>query len=299
MTMKMKMRLQALALVLAAALALQACTSAQRADQATDVAEEGVKLTKILPGFYDEYYTSAIRADSVTLELVRQEPGISTARLRNQLREANTDLQQIGGLLRGMKEHVALLQVYFQTIGKLTDDDVGKNFGSATTDLVEGLAAVRAELPDQNALGISVEKAGKPVGNFVVVALKNKALREELEAHGATIDAELAVQEAVLKALGESMASNQEAWVTAGLETPLFESYESKKQKLPRRWIDNRIEFLTQPEKIAIAEKAEEAMKALRMAWRELAGGGPEESTLIRLQNRIDATEKLVGALAA
>ncbi len=291
-------RFQGVAFVLAVAVALQACTTAQRVHEGSEVAKEGEELTKILPGFYDAYYKSAIRADSVTLELIRREPGISTTKLRDQLQEANADLQQTEALLRGMKEHVVLLQEYFQTIGKLTDDDVGEDLGAATRDLIVGMGAVRDALPERNSMDISVEKAGKPTGNFVVVALKSKALRKELEAHGAAIDAELALQESVLKALGQSMARNQEAWVIAGLETPLFESYESNKQKLPPGWIDNRIEYLTQPAKIATAMKAEEAMAELRIAWRELAGGGPEKSTLIRLQNRIDATQKLVAALA-
>ena len=296
--MRQSARFQLGALVLAAALLLQACASAQRVNQASDVAREGVELTTVLPGFYDAYYRSAIRADSVTLELVRRGGGMPPEMLREQLEQSNTDLLQTAALLQGMKEHVALLREYFQTIGKLTDRNVGEDLGSATNDLVDGMAAVRAELPDRNALDIPLDKAAKPAGNFVVVALKSRALREELEAHGAAIDAELAAQETVLRALAESMASNQEAWVTAGLKAPLFESYESTKGALPEGWVNRRVEFLTQPAKIETAMQAEKAMAELRLAWRQLAGGGPEATTLIRLQNRIDATQQLVAALA-
>lgn len=298
LTMQKIVRFQALVLVLVTVLVLQACSTAQRVHQGSEVAKEGMELTKILPAFYDEYYKSAIRADSVTLQLVRQEPGITAARLREQLQEANTDLLQTGKLVEEMKDHARLLHDYFVAILDLTDDEVGEDFGESTKDLIQGMEAVREELPDGGEFGFSAEKAGKPSGNFVVVALKSKALKKELETHGAAIEAELDVQEAVLDAIGESMTSNHEAWVSAGLEAPLFETYESKKQTLSRSWIDSRVELLTQPDEIAITEEAKDALKELRLAWRELAGGGPKRSTMYRLRDRVDATGKLVGALA-
>ena len=235
--MKKIVRLQALVLVLVSALVLQACSTAQRVHQGSEVAKEGIELTKILPAFYDEYYKSAIRADSVTLQLIRQEPGITAARLREQLQEANTDLLQTGKLVEEMKEHARLLQEYFVAILELTDDEVGEDFGDSTKDLIAGMESVREELPDGGDFNSSAKKSGKPAGNFVVAALKSKALKRELEAHGAAIEAELGVQETVLNTIGESMTSNHEAWVLAGLEIPLFETYESKTQKLPRSWI--------------------------------------------------------------
>jgi len=296
--MKKIVRYWVLVLVLLTVLVLQACSTAQRVHQGSEVAKEGIELTKILPAFYDEYYRSAIRADSVTLQLVRQEPGITAARLRQQLKEANTDLLQTGKLVEEMKEHARLLQDYFVAILELTDHEVGEGFGESTKDLIEGMEAVREELPDGGKFDFSAEKAGKPTGNFIVVALKSKALEKELEAHGAAIEAELSVQETVLDTIGESMTSNHDAWVSAGLETPLFETYESKKQRLSRSWIDDRVELLTQPDEIAITEEAMDAIRELRLAWRELAGGGPERSTMMRLRNRVDATGKMIEALA-
>ncbi len=296
--MKKYFRLRAILFVLVTVLVVQACTTAQRVHQGSEVAEEGIELTRILPAFYDAYYTSAIRADSVTLQLVRQEPGITTTSLRNRLNEANTDLLQTGKLIGEMKDHAGLLREYFEAIQALTDDEVGEDFGSSTKQLIEGMEAVREELPDRVGSDFAAKKAGEPTGNFVVVALKNKALQRELELHGATIERELELQETLLDTIGESMTSNHEAWVSAGLEIPLFESYESKKQKLSRSWIDNRVELLTQPDDVAITEDAKDAMKGLRLAWRELAGGGPRKSTMVRLRDRVDATEKLVGTLA-
>ena len=297
--MQLTLRSKVAAVGLTVAFLLQACTSAQRVDDATEFARAGVELSGTLPDLYDLYYTTAIKADSVTLEFERQEPNAMPAMLRSRLKEANTDMQQIGALIRGMKEHVTLLQEYFEAIQLLTDEEVGGGVGAATPDIVKGLTVVRSRLPARHSLGAPVGKAATPAGNFVVVALKNKALKEELETHGATIEAELGVREAVIRALGESMAQNQEAYSIMALENPMFESYESKRTKLPRRWIDNRIEFLTQPEKIETAKKAEEAMAALRKAWRELAGGGPAESTLVRLKNRVEATKTLIEKLQA
>lgn len=298
MTMKKIALFQTVVLVVATVWGLSACTTAQRVNQGSVVATRGVQLTEILPVFYDAYYRLAIRADSVVLQFGRQQPGVSADTLRKRLQDSNTALRETGKLVTGMKDHVALLRKYFVAIRNLTDEGLGKNVGASTQQLIEGMVSVREAFSGKDLVAAPVERAGKQAGNFVVVGLKSEALQKELEAHGTTIDAELDLQEMVLGELGESMAGNQQLWVSAGLEAPLLDNYANKRQKLSWRWIDNRIELLTQPEDFAITTTARDAMADLRKAWSELASGGPEQSTLIRLQNRINATRQLLEALA-
>lgn len=290
------LRFRGLALALLTALLLQACTTAQQVHEGSDVAKEGIELTKILPDYYDAYFESVIRADSVTLALIRR--GLLPDELGPELEKSNTQLEQTGKFIDEIKDHLALLQGYFEAIGDLTDAEVGEGLGASTADLIDGMAAARKEIVKADPMNISVRKAGKPSGNFAVVRLKSKALQKELEAHGAAIEAELELQETLLSAVGESMANDYSAWVIAGLRDPLFESYESKTPALPRDWVEQRIQYLTRPEKVAITTVAKDAMIDLLMAWRELADGRPETSTMMRLRNRVDATGKLVEAIA-
>lgn len=296
---KLTVRRRYVGLLLIAAFGLSACESAQRINQADKFAKAGVVFTENLPGFYDEYYRLAIKADSVTLAQTREEPGLTRAQLGGRLNEANEDLKRTSAILGGLKEHATLLKQYFTAIKELTDESVGAGAGEATAALADRLEAARAEFGKGEPFGVPVPEIAGAVGNFVVVSLKNRALKRELDERGATIDAELAVQEAILKKLGRNMIAHHEAWVIVTLENPTFADYQNSKKALPKRWYYKRLRYLTGEEAIDSATAAGEAMKEMRKAWRELAGGGPEGSTVDRLIGHINATIVLIEALKA
>jgi hypothetical protein len=285
--------------LLIAALALSSCAGAQRVDNANQFANEGVKFTQTLPAFYDEYFKLAINADSAALVTARELSGAAPERLQNELQKADDDLKRTGALVRGLTEHASLLGSYFAEIQRLTGEDVGQGVGSATAALVGEIGRVRSDFGRGSPLGVPVEKVAQPVGNFVVVALKNKALKRELEEHGETIDRELAVQEAILNKLGQSMVSDSAAWTSGALINPVYEQYRDKSKPLGTGWYRKRERYLTNSSAIGSAQQAEQAMKALRVAWQELAGGGPEGSTVTRLMGHVDATIAMINALKA
>ncbi len=294
-----KIRQRNAAFLLIAAFALSSCAGAQRVDNASDVAKQGVKFTQTLPAFYDEYFRLAINADSATLITARELSGGAPGKLQDQLEKADEDLKRTGALVRGLTEHAYLLRNYFAEIQRLTGEDVGQGVGAATAALVGEIGRVRSDFGRQSPLGVPVAKVAQPVGNFVVVELKNKALKRELEDHGETIDRELAVQEAILNKLGRSMVSDSEAWMTGALINPVYEQYRDKSKPLGLGWYRKRERYLTNVSALESAQQAEQAMKALRVAWRELAGGGPEGSTVVRLIGHVDATIAMVSALKA
>ena len=292
------MRQQNAVLLVLAALAVSSCAGAQRVDHANEFATEGVKLAKTLPAFYDEYFKLAINADSATLLAAREQPGVTSERLQQELRKADEDLKRTGALIGGLKEHANLLRNYFAEVRKLTREDVGQGVGKATANLVERIEKVRGDL-GRDPFGVQVGDVAKPVGNFVVVALKNQALKRELEDHGETIDRELAVQEAILNKLGRSMISNSEAWMTGALINPVYEQFRDKTKSVGTGWYRKRETYLTDTSAIKSAQQAEQAMIELRVAWRELAGGGPQGSTVERLIGHVEATIAMISALNA
>lgn len=285
--------------LLIAALVLSSCASGQRIGYANQFAEEGVKFTQTLPAFYNEYFRLAINADSATLVAARDLSGAAPERLQNELKKADDDLKRTGALVKGLTEHAGLLRSYFAEIQRLTSEDVGQGVGAATAALVGEIGRVRSDFGQGSPLGVPVGEVAQPVGNFVVVALKSKALKRELEDHGETIDRELAVQEAILNKLGRSMVSNSEAWMTGALINPVYEQYRDESKSLGMGWYRKRERYLTNSSAIESAQQAEQAMKALRVAWRELAGGGPEGSTVMRLIGHVDATIAMINALNA
>jgi hypothetical protein len=78
---------------------------------------------------------------------------------------------------------------------------------------------------------------------------------------------------------------------------PVYEQYRDKKEPLGWRWYKKRRTYLTAKQVIESAQQAEEAMKEMRKAWRELALGGPDGSTVARLVRHVQATIALVDAL--
>jgi hypothetical protein len=285
------------AFLLIATFVLSSCAGAQRIDYAAQFANQGVKFTQTLPHFYEEYYRLAIDADSATLVTTRGEPGITSKQLSERLRQADEDLERKSALIRSLKEHAVLLGEYFQEIQKLTDEDVGSGVGESTAALVNGIVMASGDLAAEIPFGVPVDKIARPAGNFVVVSLKNHALKRELEDHGETIDRELAVQEAILNKLGRNMARDSEAWTTVAFVNPVYEQYRDKKEPLGWRWYKKRRTYLTAKQVIESAQQAEEAMKEMRKAWRELALGGPDGSTVARLVRHVQATIALVDAL--
>ena len=285
--------------LLIAAFVLSSCAGAQRVDYAAQFANQGVTFTQTLPLFYDEYYRLAIDADSATLVSTRDEPGITAKKLSERLRQADEDLERTGAIIRGLKEHAGLLQQYFRAIQRLTDENVGSGVGESTATLVNGIIMARGDLGRERPFGVPVEKIAQPAGNFVVVSLKNRALKRELDDHGETIDRELAVQEAILNKLGRNMASHSEAWTTVAFVNPVYKQFRDKKKPVARGWYGKRRKYLTEKSVVESAQQAEAAMKEMRKAWHELAGGGPDASTVARLIRHVEATIALVNALKA
>lgn len=292
------MRQRTAVLLVFAALAVSSCAGAQRVDYASEFATEGVKLATTLPGFYDQYFKLAINADSATLLTRREQPSVTPERLQQDLSNADADLKRTGALVGGLKEHATLLGNYFAEIRKLTDGNVGEGTGTATADLVERIEKVRGDF-GRDPFGIPVDQVAKPVGDFVVVALKNQALKRELQDHGETIDRELAVQEVILSKLGQSMIGNSEAWMTGALINPVYEQFRDKSKSVGTGWYKKRETYLTDTSAIKSAQQAELAMNELRIAWRELAGGGPQGSTVERLIGHVEATIAMINALNA
>jgi hypothetical protein len=83
------------------------------------------------------------------------------------------------------------------------------------------------------------------------------------------------------------------------LINPVYEQYRDKSKPLGTGWYRKRERYLTNSSAIESAQQAEQAMKALRVAWQELAGGGPEGSTVTRLMGHVDATIAMINALKA
>jgi len=286
-------------LLLIAVFGLSACTGARRVNDAAAFANEGVAFTGTLPRLYDEYYGLAIDADSATLTITREEPGITSKMLSERLRQADADLQRTSAIVRGLKEHALLLRAYFVEIQKLTDERVGSDVGASTAALVTGITMVRSDLATLIPFGVPVDQIAKPAGTFGVISLKNRALKRELDEHGETIDRELAVQEAILSKIGRNMASHSEAWTTVALVNPVYEQFRDTNKTLGMGWYRDRRKYLTEKPVIESAQVAEAAMKEMRKAWRELAEGGPDQATLALLIRRVQATITLVDALKA
>ncbi len=287
-------RAGALGFLVAAVVLLGGCETARETGEAERFAAAGQELTGTLPDLYDEYFAAAVIADSAVLERTRARQDRGREDLRRSLADSDDDFRETLALLAALKTHAALLEDYFVALRELAAGGAG--VGEATADVVRNLKAVRLDVADRRFLGVSVASAAEGAGSFTVARLKNRALDEELEAHGQAIDAELAVQEALVAAIVRNLKAHREAQVVAE-RNRLYTEFETRERSLPRSWSDDRVLYLARSIDMTAAEAATAAMANLRSAWRELAAGGADEATIDRLIRNVKAAQSFVRRL--
>lgn len=283
------------AIVLVTAL-LPACTSTARVGQFREFADVGVAYVDAADAFLEEAGDAAIDADSHVLMVARERLTDSAERAKD-LVESNRLLGERLGLLSDLRLHGHLLRAYFLALAALAESDSPTEIGAATAEIVTSLGAL-----DE---GIRRAKVGdREVGDFsgavveiAVAGFRRAALERELEAHASTIERELDLQQAAMRAIGEQLRTDLEV-VLAGLETTEIVRPFRGNRQLPRRWATSRREILKAAVSVESADAAADAATELKASFVKLVEDRLGISDLQSLIGDIDRVLELIDSVA-
>jgi len=283
------------AIVLATAL-LPACTSTARVGQFREFADVGVAYVDAADAFLEEAGDAAIDADSHVLMVARERLPDSAERAKD-LVESNRLLSERLGLLTDLRLHGHLLRAYFLALAALAESDSPTEIGAATAEIVTSLGALDEEIRRARVGDREVGDFSGAVVEIAVAGFRRAALERELEAHAPTIERELDLQQAAMRAIGEQLRTDLEV-VLAGLETTEIVRPFRGTRQLPRRWATSRREILKAAVSVESADAAADAATELKASFVKLVEDRLGISDLQSLIGDIDRVLELIDSVA-
>ena len=283
------------AIVLATAL-LPACTSTARVGQFREFADVGVAYVDAADAFLEEAGDAAIDADSHVLMVARERLPDSAERAKD-LVESNRLLSERLGLLTDLRLHGHLLRAYFLALAALAESDSPTEIGAATAEIVTSLGALDEEIRRARVGDREVGDFSGAVVEIAVAGFRRAALERELEAHASTIERELDLQQAAMRAIGEQLRTDLEV-VLAGLETTEIVRPFRGTRQLPRRWATSRREILKAAVSVESADAAADAATELKASFVKLVEDRLGISDLQSLIGDIDRVLELIDSVA-
>lgn len=279
---------------------LGGCASTQReVSQAAALGDAGVALTDTLPKLYDAFFLLAVEVDSLDLEQSR-----STARdseqLLEKLEKSNADFRELNTTLTDLKRHALLLRSYFVAFRALAADETGGEIPGAAKKAVETLSSVGAQLNGKPFLDQNIGALIEPAAAFAVTLAKAAALRAEFEARGADIDREISIQESAIGIISQRIIADRERILIETIENPLTEEFALDfNRPLADNWWRRRADYLKMVVEVDEVNKAQSAVRNLRIAWEDMAAGREQAATIEDIMADLSAVTAFTEKLAA
>jgi hypothetical protein len=251
------------------ALILALCTAAcEPAAQYQSFAEAGSLYAKALDRLLDTAGDIAIDATSTRLlqddALVNQTP-------ESYRRLADTDIERIRilGLLR---RHAQLMGRYFSLLNDLATTNAPERTQKALAGTLNAVNSLGSQLRSQKLISnVNPITLG---ASAVVNAKIRSRLREEFESRGKAVQEELATQEVLLKALGDSIRQDlkivRQARELSLVVQPLVSD---KPVGNPDRWMADRRAVIKQDLTADALDAASVAIAKLRDAYEDIVNG--------------------------
>jgi hypothetical protein len=279
-----------------AAVLLPACTTTVRVGGFREFADAGVAYVDAADAFLEEAGDAAIDADSHVLMVARERLPDSAERAKN-LVESNRLLRERLGLLSDLRLHGHLLRAYFLALAALAESDAPTEIGAATEEIVTSLGALDEGIKRAKVGGREVGDFTGVVVEIALAGFRRAALERELKAHASSIERELDLQQAAMRAIGEQMRTDLEI-VLAGLETTEIVRPFRDTRQLPRRWPTSRREILKAAVSVESADAAADAAAGLKTSFVKLVEDRLGISDLQALISDIDRILDLIESVA-
>lgn len=272
------------------------CASPTDTARLDEVAKAGIAYAGKVPRLLDRAFELAVAVDSGALAEAR--PGLSAEQRREALREFNEAMAERLEEYVAAKSHNDLLRSYFLAMQALVEPDGRKGIGNAAKRLTAELGKLSPRLKKARMGDVSVGGLVEPAMEIAVASFRSTALRRELEARGATIERELALQEAMVTALARQVRADREILSARFRDEEVEEPYVSA-ARLPRTWPARRLRGLREPADVEAALAAEQAISALRKAYVAAMEGRLDATRAAELATTVEGFVELVSRLGA
>jgi hypothetical protein len=177
-------------------------------------------------------------------------------------------------VIEGLRLHADLLGRYFRTLSRLTDSSAPAEVKNALASTVAGLNGVSRGLHASGLLSDPAKAAIGAIGEVVIAARIRGALREELQMRQTTLRRELALQEELLAALGQSIAHDLLISIQAREGRDVIAPLRAEEPIADAdRWVATRRSVLLAEPKVAELQNASRAAKEMREAFEDLLSG--------------------------
>ena len=282
--------------VLVLGLAAAGCASSTDTARLDEVAKAGIAYADKVPRLLDRAFELAAAVDSGAL--VEARPGLSAEQRRGALREFNAAMAERLEEYVAAKSHNDLLRSYFLAMQALVEPDGRKGIGNAAKRLTAELGKLSPRLKKARMGDVSVGGIVEPATEIAVASFRSTALRGELEARGATIERELAVQQALVSALARQVRADRDVLSARFRDDEVEEPYVSA-ARLPRTWPARRLRSLRGAGDVEAARAAEQAIRSLRQAYVAALEGRLDSTRAAELATTVGGFVELVSRLGA
>ena len=268
------------------------CATA-RLNQFENFAQAGTAYVKASQIVLDAAGVAAIDADSLIVQKGR--PALATQdERRKYIGTSDEELQKRLLLLRQIGRHGALLQQYFEALGTLADPKTASGVGDAAQGVFDSLGKLSLGIKNATIAGTKIEDQIPKAANFVVQRFKVKALESELNARAKDIERELALQEAALKVIGDTMATDLTVQLQLEEGRDVIEPYAAS-HALPEAWVADRQKILEASVAAQSIQDAANAAAKLRASFVALVAGQSPTPSIASLIAAINSTLDAVG----
>lgn len=278
------------------ALSAAGCAGAGDAGRIQTFAEAGIAYADKAPALMDRSFEAAVAADSGAL--LEERSRLSEPQRREALEKLDEAMEERRAGYAAAKRHNDLLKSYFEALKRLSRADAGKGIGAAAKKLAAELGKLSPTLKRLKVGGAPVGSLVEPAVELAVGAFRSSSLRGELEARGAVIERELALQQALVAAMARQIRADRAESLSRYRRNQVVEPYVNA-GRLPGTWASRRLRSLRDAVDVEAARAAEKAVRSLRAAYVAAAAKRLDDLRAVELtidvQRFVDLVSRLTG----
>jgi len=269
---------------------LFSCTS-QRISQFTTFATAGESYSGAMVNLTQEAGKIAIDADSEHLLQFRDK--YTEEDRKRIILERDSALKGLLETIGDIRAHTSLLSRYFTALGQLAGSESPVTITARLTSLVSSLGTIHPKLVNASIGNVSVKDFIGSAAPFVISGIKQKKLEDELRRNAGTIERELELQNAILRALSEEMQNDLEMLLKLKDFNQVLQPYINTGQP-GKEWKNNRKEVMTAYLSLDAVENAQAAAGEMKTAFLNLLENKISVSGFKTLFDNINAMIDLV-----
>jgi hypothetical protein len=263
-------------IVAASLLLLSGCVS--RVSQFKDFGEAGGLYADTMDKFLRESGAVSIDASSAYFINHRSNLIIGDDDGAVKAFEDNTKLlKERLRILNDIADHNQLLKSYFKALTNLAGSNAGTEIAAGTKGIVDELSKLNRRISKATLGEDPIGSLVGPLTELAVASFQQAALEKELKKNAKTIERELALQVAAMKAVAAIWKSDQEIIAQGNLKNNT-EQFFKVNDALPKNWATDRKAVLTASTSAELANSASEAANKLKTAFEKLVSKGDKAS---------------------